>query len=154
MDYHGETDPKKMPLYHFSGAVHIDYSTAVRANVDAQNYSVFPRYWYIDARFRCKDCGAEFLWSAEEQRAWYEEYRFFIDSQPRACRECRAKRRDALALRQEYDELVSQARSHGSPEQKQRVVEIVSELEQHWTVLPDKMLETRDLFQKQLKKLK
>jgi hypothetical protein len=154
MDIFGSTDPKKMPLHFFWSALDIDYSTAIRAAIAAQDYSVCPRHWYIDARFRCGGCDAEFVWSAEEQRAWFETYRFYVDSRPTICRDCRAKHRNAVELRKEYDALVSAARSGGTTEQKQRVVEIVDDLESYWSCVPDKMRETRDVFRQQLTKRK
>jgi hypothetical protein len=150
MDTFGSTDPRKMPLHLFHGAHDFDYSTAIRANIALQDYTVCPRHWYIDARFRCSECGADFLWSAQEQRTWFETYRFWIGSQPRLCRECRAKRRDATHLRQDYDALVGAARSGGAPEQKQRIIEIVDALESYFGSVPDKLTQTRDLFRNQL----
>ena len=150
MDIFGDTDPKKIPLHFFSGAHEIDYATAIRANTAVQDCSVCPRHWYIDARFRCPDCGADFLWSAQEQKAWFETYRFWVDSRPRHCRDCRAKHRNILHLRQEYDALVSSARSGGTPDQKQRIIEIIGALEDYFGRIPDKLKETRDLFQKQV----
>jgi hypothetical protein len=152
MDIFGSTDPKGMPVHLFWNALHIDYTTAVRATVAAQDYSVCPRNWYIDARFRCNACDTEFVWSADEQRVWFEVYRFYVDSRPTLCRDCRAKRRDAIQLRKEYDALVSTARSGGTGEQKQRVVEIVDDLEGYLSSVPDKMRQTRDNFRKQLAK--
>ena len=153
MDSFGSTDPKKMPLHHFYGAHEIDYSTAIRANTAVQDCSICPRHWYIDARFRCAECGADFLWSAQEQRAWIETYRFCVDSQPRHCPDCRTKRRNIHHLRQEYDALVSPARSGGTLNQKERVIEIVDALEDYFGRIPDKLTETRDLFQKQVAKI-
>jgi len=147
----GYTDPRQMPPHFFWGNLGLDYSTAIRADHVAQDFTVAPRHWYIDARFRCDACRAEFVWSATEQKAWFETYRFFVDSHPRHCHSCRAKRRDAVQLRKEYDALVGGARSHGSAEQKLRVVQILDELEIHWSILPDKMRETREVFRKQLK---
>jgi hypothetical protein len=85
--------PKKMPDYFFHGAWHVDYSTAVRANVENQNYSIWPRHWYIDAMFTCADCKKDFLFSADEQRFWYEGRRFYVDSRPVRCANCRKKER-------------------------------------------------------------
>lgn len=152
MDIFGDTDPKKMPLHFFSGSYELDYATAIRADTSRQDCSVCPRHWYIDARFRCAECGADFLWSAQEQQIWFETYRFWVDSSPRLCRACRAKRRDAIQLRQEYDSLVASARSGGTPDQKQRVVAIVDALESYFGSVPDKLSETRSLFQQQLSK--
>lgn len=93
MDAFGDTDPKTMPPHFFHGAVFIDYSTAVRAEVAKQDYTSCPRHWYIDATFRCIDCGKDFLFSAEEQRFWYEERKFYVDSIPTRCPICRKKER-------------------------------------------------------------
>ena len=49
------------------------------ADTSRQDCSVCPRHWYIDARFRCVECGADFLWSAQEQQIWFETYRFSED---------------------------------------------------------------------------
>ena len=150
MDIFGDTDPRKMPLHFFFEALDIDYSTAIRANVDVQDYSTAQRHWYIDTRFRCAACNIEFLWSAQEQRTWFETYRFYVDSRPTLCRDCREKRRGALQLRKEYDALVSAARSGRDADQKRRIVQIVDELESCLHGLPEKMRETRDAFRKQL----
>ncbi|PAW72970.1 MAG: hypothetical protein B9S33_22570 [Pedosphaera sp. Tous-C6FEB] len=129
MDIFGDTDPKKMPPGFFFRALGLDYSTAVRANPALQNYTVAPRHWYLDARFRCAACPADFVWSAQEQRAWFEDYGFYVDSRPTLCPRCRADRRNARRLRREYDASVTLARSSGNTEQKVRIVQIVDELE-------------------------
>ena len=152
MDIFGDTNPEKMPLHFFHDAYEVDYATATRANISAQDYSVCPRHWYIDARFRCAACSADFLWSAREQQMWFETYRFWVDSHPRLCRDCYAKRRNATELRQEYDALIGDARSGGTPEQKRRVIEIVDALESYFSRVPDKLSQTRELFQSQLAK--
>jgi hypothetical protein len=79
-DGFGQHDPRKMPPHLFFGALHIDYSTAMHANSRAQNFSVCPRHWYVDATFRCARCGLDFVFTAEEQRFWYEQLGFWIDS--------------------------------------------------------------------------
>lgn len=100
MDGFGDTDPRKMPFHLFHGAVSMDYPTAVRADFTKQDYSVCPRHWYIDATFRCQDCGKDFLFSAEEQRFWYGERKFYVDSRPVRCPECRKKERTRRAAAQ------------------------------------------------------
>lgn len=150
VDIFGNTDPKKMPEHFFWGVLDLDYSTAVRADPAAQNYTVCPRNWYIDARFRCADCGSVFRWSAAEQKAWFETFHFYVDSQPTRCQQCRAKRRGAVQLRQEYDALVTEVRTGGSAEQRRRIVEILDELEDCCHTIPEKMRKTRDDLRKQL----
>ena len=150
----GYDNPKEMPPHFFSDAIEVDFSTAVRANILIQDYSVSPRHWYIDARFHCRSCGSEFLWSAQEQKTWFESYRFWVDSFPTLCRRCRGERRNALQLRQEYDSLVADAKTHGAWQQKQRIVEIVDVLEDYFGSVPSKIAETRSLFRQQLAKRK
>jgi hypothetical protein len=89
----GEHDPKKMPAHLFHAAVQVDYASAVRADITKQDFTVCPRHWYIDATFKCVDCGSEFPFSAKEQFFWYEERRFFVDSLPKRCALCRKKER-------------------------------------------------------------
>ena len=152
MDVFGNTDPKRMPLHLFRNAVEIDYSSAIRGNIEQQDYSVCPRHWYISARLRCESCNSEYLWSAEEQKVWFEVYNFYVQSYPVHCPKCRSERRNAIELQQEYDGLVSYARSGGTVEQKERIVAIVDELKNYLGALPQKMYDTRDLFLKQIEK--
>jgi len=152
MDVFGNTDPKRMPKHFLWNAISVDYKSAMRASIDKQNYSVCPRHWYIDAVFKCVGCGESFTWRAAEQKAWFEDYCFWVDSLPRHCRDCRAEHRHLLALRREYDQSVTAARDHGTPSQKRRIVEIVSELEMACGRLPEKMMETKALFERQIKR--
>ena len=148
MDIFGNTHSKKMPQHFFSGAVAVHHETAVRANTEKQNFSVCPRHWYMDADFKCERCGEDFTWIAEEQKTWFEDYFFWVDSQPRHCRKCRGEIRRLVELRKEYDGTVAAAR-HGTPDQKGRIVEIVSELQQAFGKLPEKMIQTMESFQRQ-----
>ena len=80
MDTFGSTDPKQMPTHFFFGASAVHHHTAIRANIEKQNYSVCPRHWYIDADFKCERCGREFTWSVGEQKVWFEDYFSWVDS--------------------------------------------------------------------------
>src|SRR5574341_1550125 len=125
----GENSPKRMPGHLFFGARWMDYSTAVRADISKQNYSVCPRHWYVDATFACRDCDKEFTFTASEQRFWYEERRFWIDSLPTRCPPCRKEQRTRLNLRKRYDALIATALGACSLETKKEVVAIINELE-------------------------
>ncbi len=92
-DVFGWSSSDRMPRHLFYRALELDHSTAIRASIDKQNYSVCPRHWYIDATFRCEGCNEDFLWTATEQRAWFEDYGFYVDSIPKECKACRTKRR-------------------------------------------------------------
>ncbi|MFM2243794.1 MAG: hypothetical protein RLZ97_2650 [Verrucomicrobiota bacterium] len=152
MDYFGSTDPRLMPKHLFWGSVHLDYPSAVRGNPEKQNYSVCPRYWYIDADFVCKGCRRNFTWTAAEQKAWFEDYFFWIDSSPRHCKTCSADRKQLTALRAEYDSIVAKAFLKEAADRKIRVIEIVRELETALGPLPQKMIETKELFERQIEK--
>lgn len=54
-----------------------------------------PRYFYVDADRTCRDCGAPFVFSAREQKHWYETLGFRLDASAVRCLPCRrAYRRD------------------------------------------------------------
>ena len=149
MDIFGDTDPRKMPDHLFTGALFIDYETAVRGNPKKQNFSVCPRNWYVDVDFKCVECRQEFTWTTSEQKVWFEDYFFWIDSSPKHCKKCGANRRRLASMRKEYDSTVRAAREDGSLKAKTRIVELVTELELAFGNLPQKMLETKVLFQRQ-----
>lgn len=150
MDILGDSDSKKMPEHFFYGALYIDHKTATRGNPEKQNFSVCPRHWYVDADFKCGKCRREFTWTAGEQKSWFETYYFWVDSKPRHCKTCSAQLRDLEELRKEYDANVGSARMRGSSDEKRRIVEIVGKLEEAFGVVPQRMLETRDLFARQI----
>ncbi len=49
-----------------------------------------PEY-YHDKWFTCKDCGEEDLWTAKQQRQWYEEQGGEIEAIAIRCKPCRQK---------------------------------------------------------------
>jgi hypothetical protein len=67
---------------------------ALKANVAKQNLGMGTPYAaYIDRPFRCEDCGAPSVFTAAEQRHWYETLGFLIWVYPKQCAPCRAGRR-------------------------------------------------------------
>ena len=46
---------------------------------------------YVDEPFRCKDCGKEEVWTATQQKWWYEVAKGFAYSTAVRCRGCRRK---------------------------------------------------------------
>lgn len=77
-------------------------------------YGPLPAF-YVDKVFECRDCGAEEVWTAKQQKWWYEVAHGPIDSVAVRCLPCRRRRRNADAspganlLR----ELCAQARALG-----------------------------------------
>jgi len=148
----GETNPKRMPSHLFSGAQHLDYETAAKADISKQHYTVCPRHWYLDATFVCADCGREFVFTSKEQRFWYEDMRFWIESLPRRCAQCRKAERTRLELRKRYDALIGGALGQCPIETKMQVVEIINELELAEDQIPERMIENRSRLYGQLSK--
>ncbi len=71
---------KTVPL----GAVAVDPAQL------AHNYfCCSPPSFYIDSPFVCKDCGAHEIWTAKQQKWWYEIAKGRIDTRAVRCRPCR-----------------------------------------------------------------
>lgn len=51
------------------------------------------RGWYQDLPFTCRDCGAEQIWTAAQQRWWYEVCKGQVFSTAVRCRACRLNKR-------------------------------------------------------------
>lgn len=150
-DYFGSDQSHNIPMHFFFGAVRIDHSTAIRADTAKQDYSVCPRHWYVDAYMPCEGCGDTFLWSASEQRAWFEEYRFYVDSRATRCMVCRAQKREITALKQKYDRAVSEARTGRDVKKKKDIVALIDQLASMTKEVPVRMVETRELLLKQIR---
>jgi hypothetical protein len=77
---------------------------AVRGDIRKQEYCKIchvPRYFYVDQTRTCAQCGREFVFSAKEQKYWYETLRFYFSSVARRCVSCRRKRRSERSLQQQ-----------------------------------------------------
>jgi hypothetical protein len=67
---------------------------ALVADIDEQNLGTgTPFAAYVDRPFRCGDCGKAAMFSALEQKHWFEELHFLIWVYPKQCAPCRALRR-------------------------------------------------------------
>ena len=66
------------------------------ADTSKQNYSVFPRQYYVDILRKCQGCCRHFIFFASEQKHWYETLGFYIDADCVLCPTCR---RDSQSLR-------------------------------------------------------
>lgn len=53
------------------------------------------RGYYQAVRFCCRDCGSEQIWTAEQQKWWYEGAKGYAYSTAVRCRACRQARRAA-----------------------------------------------------------
>ncbi len=77
----------RVSVYEFpkpSGAVAAD-PDQLRHNTTCGAMPLF----YLDQEFNCRDCGAEQIWTAKQQKWWYEIAKGNIDSTAVRCRPCR-----------------------------------------------------------------
>ncbi len=75
---------------------------AIRGDIRKQNYCCeVPRYFYLDEKRECIQCGRPFTFGAAEQKFWYESLGFHARSTAIRCRQCRRKQRSEKALRAE-----------------------------------------------------
>ncbi len=53
--------------------------------------------YYMDRPFVCRDCGSNELWTAQQQKWWYEVVKGRLDSTAVRCRPCRVTERQRKA---------------------------------------------------------
>jgi hypothetical protein len=51
----------------------------------------FPGGFYVSVHLICQDCGKEELWTAAQQKWWYEKARGHLNSTAVRCRACRQR---------------------------------------------------------------
>jgi len=66
------------------GALKADHSQLAHNNI----YGLLPQF-YIDKAYKCRDCGSDEIWTAKQQKWWYETVKGHIDSTAVRCRRCR-----------------------------------------------------------------
>lgn len=86
--------------------------TAIKADLSRQTESPAPVTHYYDLDRTCVDCHRKFLFFAEEQKFWYEELGFPLDSDSVRCTACRKRlqhiahaRRHVAPTRRRYEQL-------------------------------------------------
>jgi hypothetical protein len=86
----------------------------IKANLSKQapNNSYLPPLHYEDVDFTCRDCGAKCVWTAEQQRLWYEEWGGPIQSTAIRCRACRQRvRREKIEQKKHMEAMARKQRS-------------------------------------------
>lgn len=96
--------------------VPVDYSK-LKAN-NSYGLSAFAeRGYYVDRPFTCCDCAAACVWTAEQQRWWYETVGGSQDAIAKRCRPCRQRERQRKELARQVAQagwLKKQARLAGA----------------------------------------
>jgi len=57
----------------------------------------YQRGYYLDKPFKCKDCGVDEVWTATQQKWWYEVAKGQPFSHAIRCRACRRTKRETKA---------------------------------------------------------
>jgi len=65
----------------------------------AKNNSYDPPHFYVDQPFRCVDCGKQEVWTANQQKWYYEVAKGSIYGRAVRCRPCRQKHRREIEHR-------------------------------------------------------
>lgn len=74
--------------------------------VNAENLAPYNSYgvpdfvergYYVDKDFQCQGCGREEVWTARQQKWWYEVAKGYVYSGANHCRTCRRRERDRRA---------------------------------------------------------
>lgn len=89
---------------------------AVEGDVSKQVYCRLchsPRYFYVDEKKTCVQCGRDFVFSAQEQKHWYESLHFHFDSTAIRCVECRSKKRSDRAVQARLNEAARRLKENG-----------------------------------------
>ena len=74
-------------------------------------YSFLPDY-YEDKPFICRDCGVKGVWTAKQQKWWYEIAKGHIDSKAVRCLSCRKKIRAKKDSQKKHMEEIAQKTPH------------------------------------------
>jgi hypothetical protein len=80
-------------------------NTAIPADLSRQTPATVPVTHYFDVARKCRDCERPFIFFAEEQKYWYEDLGFPLESDCVRCFECRRAQRGIALKRERYEEL-------------------------------------------------
>ncbi|MES2676676.1 MAG: zinc-ribbon domain-containing protein [Pseudomonadota bacterium] len=81
--------------------------TAIEANIEKQNYALYPRKLYVDIAIQCDVCKRMFIFFALEQKYWFEELEFYIDAHCTRCIECRKNDQEIRFMQKRYQTLIA-----------------------------------------------
>jgi hypothetical protein len=80
-------------------------NTAIPADLSRQTPATVAATHYFDLDRMCCDCGRRFIFFAEEQKHWYEELGFGLESDCVRCVECRKREQGLAQKARRYEEL-------------------------------------------------
>lgn len=68
--------------------------------------------FYVDKEFVCKDCSASEVWTAKQQKWWYETAKGNFETTAVRCRACRDKQKFARDAQKKHMEEVAKRKPH------------------------------------------
>jgi len=80
----GDIDTRDINVNPPAGSVKADQQALAHNNT----YDGLPVF-YVDRVFSCRDCGKEEIWTAEQQKWWYEVAKGNLNATAVRCRKCR-----------------------------------------------------------------
>jgi hypothetical protein len=80
-------------------------NTAIKADLTKQAPATVPVTHYFDTKRTCRDCDKPFIFFAEEQKHWYEDLGFGLDSDCVRCPACRKRQQGLARAKERYEEL-------------------------------------------------
>ncbi|MGB6044042.1 MAG: zinc-ribbon domain-containing protein [Pirellulales bacterium] len=80
-------------------------NTAIIADTTRQSRATVPVTHYFDLERKCCDCSRPFIFFAQEQKHWYEELGFGLESDCVRCAECRKTQQGIARRRELYETL-------------------------------------------------
>ena len=84
-----------------------DANRVIESKIEEQTFCDSPPYLaYVDKSKECQACGTEFIFSKEEQKYWYEDLKFWVQSIPKNCKRCHKKIRDERNLNTRLSKLI------------------------------------------------
>lgn len=68
--------------------------------------------YYVDKEFICKDCGSDEIWTARQQKWWYEIVKGDFESTAVRCRACRNKLKADKEAQKKHMEEIANRKPH------------------------------------------
>ena len=109
----------------------IKKNLALAADPTEQEFCDWPPYLaYLDNVRKCETCSVEFVFSKEEQLFWFENLKFWVQSEAINCKSCRAKKRERKDIIRNAQSRLSKILPVLNKKDKSQIEEII-ELYEH-----------------------
>lgn len=93
------------------GSIEADHSQLDHINT----YGFLPIF-YVDRAFTCCDCGSKEIWTAKQQKWWYEVAKGHIDAIAVRCRKCRDIIKHKKEVQKQHMEEMAKTAPHPNDE--------------------------------------